>query len=243
MKWLWKLKALIYDPTIRRIGPIHSFMRFLVRRLSDILLTIGCRLKQFEVPRSGVAPYFLFPYVFGTHEREVIAWYRQYLREGMCVVDIGAYVGYHTIRFARLVGRTGKVVAFEPYSPSFEILKRNVQRAKLTNVVLEQKAVSGQNGYVTLHIADSWAGNSLIKVDGRHNQGCQVEGVTLEDYFGGDETLDLVKIDAEGSELAILQGMRSLIAKGKLRRIESHEVEDFVTSVSKWTNLCAIRRE
>ncbi len=169
--------------------------------------------------KTEVAPYFLFPYVFGTHERDVIAWYRQYLHEGMCVVDIGAHVGYHTVRFARLVGRTGKVIAFEPYGPSFEILKRNVYRARLTNVVLEQKAVSDQNGYVTLHIAASWAGNSLIKVGERHNQYCQVESVTLDDYFSGDETLDLIKIDAEGAELAILQGMRSLVTRKRVKAL------------------------
>ncbi len=37
MKWYWKLKRVIYDPTIRRVGPIHSLIRFLVWHLSDIL--------------------------------------------------------------------------------------------------------------------------------------------------------------------------------------------------------------
>jgi len=36
MKWLWKMKALIYDPTVRRIGPMHSLVRLLIFRLSDI---------------------------------------------------------------------------------------------------------------------------------------------------------------------------------------------------------------
>ena len=284
MKLLWKLKAMIYDPTIRRIGPIHSFMRFLVWHLSDFLLTTGSRVTRLEVPRTEVPPYFLFPYVFGMHEREVVAWYRRYLRQDMCVVDIGAYIGYHTVRFARMVGRNGKAIAFEPYGPSFEILKRNVQRARLTNVVLEQRAVSDQNGYVTLHLSSGWAGNSLIRVDEKHFQSCQVESITLDDYFSdNDQSLDLVKIDAEGAEPNILWGMRSLLekkrvkalilefypallrvngthetptellntlmkdfdvyhigSKGKLRRIESYEVEDFVISVRKWTNLCAI---
>lgn len=210
MKWLWKLKALIYDPTIRRIGPMHSFIRFLAWHLSNVLLANGSRLTRLEVPRTEVPPYFLFPYVFGTHEREVIAWYRQYVRQGMYVVDIGAFAGYHTVRFAQLVGKTGKVLAFEPYGPSFEVLKRNVQRARLSNVVLEQKAVSDQNGYVTLHLSSSSTGNSLIRVAGKHHQSCQVDSITLDDYFKDDGALDLVKIDVEGAEPAVLRGMQSL---------------------------------
>ena len=98
--------------------------------------------------------------------------------------------------------------------------------------------------------------------------------------------MDLVKIDVEGTEPAVLRGMQSLLArrkvkalilefyptllrdwgtpetplellknllndfnvyhiepKGKLRQIASHEVKDFVISVPKWTNLCAIIRK
>jgi hypothetical protein len=144
MKWLWKMKALIYDPTVHRIGPMHSLVHLSVFRLSDNFLSFGSKLPGIEMPRTEVPSYSLFPYVFGTHEREVIAWYRQYLQPGMWVVDIGAHVGYHTIRFAKIVGRNGKVFVFEPYGPSFGILKQNVQRAGLSNVVLEQKAVSDQ---------------------------------------------------------------------------------------------------
>jgi FkbM family methyltransferase len=284
MKWLWKMKALIYDPTVRRIGPMHSLVRLLIFRLSDIFLSFGSKLTGIEVPRTEVPSYFLFPYVFGTHGREVIAWYRQYLQPGMWVVDIGAHVGYHTIRFAKLVGRNGKVIAFEPCGPSFEILKQNVQRARLSNVVLERKAVGDQNGCITLYISPSRAGNTLIS--GKYHEYCQVEITTLDDYFNDNVTLDLVKIDVEGTEPAVLRGMQSLLArrkvkalilefyptllrdwgtpetplellknllndfnvyhiepKGKLRQIASHEVKDFVISVPKWTNLCAIIRK
>jgi hypothetical protein len=44
MKWLWKMKALIYDPTVRRIGPMHSLVRLLIFRLSDIFLSFGSKL-------------------------------------------------------------------------------------------------------------------------------------------------------------------------------------------------------
>lgn len=287
MIWFWRFKRLIYDPTIRRIGPMHRMIRSLAFRLSDIFLNTVSRLTKFEVPRTEVPSYFLFPYVLGTHEREVIAWYKRYIQPGMFVVDVGAYVGYHTVRFARLVGESGKVVAFEPYSLSFEVLNRNIQRAKLTNVVLERKAVGNQMGMLQLHVSASWTGNSLMLVEGKHFREEQVEVITLDSYFHNDDRaiLDLVKIDVEGAELAVLQGMKSLIADGKVKAmiiefypdllrlwgddntpiellkmltrcfdiyhirkdglhlILPQEIKGFTTSVLKWTNICAIKRD
>jgi len=99
MNWMWKAKAAIYDPTIRRIVPVHRVVRLFVWRLCGALLACGSKLTRFEVPGgTEVAPYFRFPWILGTYEPEVVAWYRGFLRSGMRVVDVGAHVGYHTVR-------------------------------------------------------------------------------------------------------------------------------------------------
>lgn len=215
MKWFWKLKAVIYDPTIRRAGPLHRIVRLFTWRLSGAVLTMGSKLTKFELPdEPQVAPYFRLSLIFGTYECEVIAWYRRFLRPGMRVVDIGANVGYHTVRFAKLVGKDGRVFAFEPAPSNFEILKRNVRRRGLANVVLERKAVSEVTGTVPFYLGRNELAHSLGRVG---DQTVLVESVRLDDYFRKDEKLDLVKIDVEGAEPSVLRGMQSLLAGGRVK--------------------------
>ena len=63
-------------------------------------------------------------------------------REGMCVFDVGANIGYYTLLAARAVGSSGRVYAFEPEPVNFLLLTRNVAENRLTNVRLVDAAVS-----------------------------------------------------------------------------------------------------
>lgn len=209
MSWLWKAKALLYDPTIRRVGPLHRLVRRLAWRVSRVLMAAGSAITRFEVPlHPGVAPYFRFSWVTGRYEKEIVTLYSRMLRPGMTVVDVGAHVGYHTIRFAKLVGPTGKVFAFEPHPSNFEILCRNVRRRGLANVIMEQKAVSNVNGQITLYLGPHDLRHSLVP---QGSEACEVNCVCLDSYFDANEVVHLVKIDVEGAELGVLRGMRSLM--------------------------------
>ncbi len=82
------------------------------------------------------------------HERKTIAYLEGRLRPGMRVVDIGAHVGYHTKRFARLVGERGIVLAFEPDPGTFRLLQANLHKQR--NVYLFNVAVTDKPGLYRL---------------------------------------------------------------------------------------------
>lgn len=132
-------------------------------------------------------------------------------KEGDVVLDIGAYVGMFTVKAAKLVGETGKVIAIEPSPENYELLAQNCEG--LDNVVLVKKAIMSWTGPGRLYYSKSAAANSLVTRWKRH---IEVETITLDSLIEelGLDKVDIIKIDAEGAELEVLTGAYKALAKG-----------------------------
>lgn len=134
------------------------------------------------------------------------------LREGDCVVDIGANIGAFTVLAARMVGKTGKVFAYEPDPICCERLRENVRLNALSNVVVDNSAVSGSNGTARLHRHQKNAFSSLFEVvDGRvdeHGESFEVPLVAIADVIARCEgPVRLLKVDCEGAEYEMFDAM------------------------------------
>jgi FkbM family methyltransferase len=129
--------------------------------------------------------------------------------------DIGANVGYFTLVAAAALNHQGEIVAFEPGANAYARLTENLALNPYRNVRTYPVAVAEREGQAVLHltgdIADSSA--SLYPGDqaGERAEVCRTVGL---DEFIKEEGLrppGLIKLDAEGAELAVLQGARELI--------------------------------
>ena len=149
----------------------------------------------------------------GIWEANETRWVVNSLRPGDVFVDVGANLGYYTVLAAKLVGETGRVYAFEPDPVNFGILEQNVRLNRLDNVVLEEKAVSNEQGTIQLFLAESNKGDHRIfQPKGEGRKAVDVEAVSLDAYFDGvEESVDFVKVDTQGAEGVILEGMVDLI--------------------------------
>lgn len=135
------------------------------------------------------------------------------VKEGDVALDIGAHIGYYTLLLAKLVGKSGKVIAFEPDPDNFQLLKKNVIANGYTNTVLESKAVSNMVGTATLYRSVLDSAQSRLHSSG-FCESSQVDTVTLDNYFKGYEGgIDFIKIDAEGAEASIVQGADSVLRR------------------------------
>lgn len=154
----------------------------------------------------------------GIWERSATEVFAEFARPGDVAVDAGANVGYFTLLFARLVGPTGRVYAFEPDPSNYEILVRNVRLNGFTNVVVEQKALSNEPGSVTLFMTDEVREDSrILQAPSREVESVEVEAVVLDEYLAGrEERVDLVKIDTQGAEGMIIDGMAETNRKNDL---------------------------
>jgi len=148
---------------------------------------------------------------------------------GSCVIDIGANVGTHTVALARLVGPTGRVVAFEPQRPVFEILGRNVERNGLSNVTLHNAGVGRALGKMKIPEIDYRAhvnvGAVALVEDLSAVEGDAVSILPIDSL--DMPSCHLVKLDAEGMEAEVLAGMADTIARTRpVLFVECNTVSD-----------------
>lgn len=154
-------------------------------------------------------------YATGRNEQPVQDALCRLLSPGDVFYDVGANVGFFSLLAARLVGPTGRVVAFEPALDNVAVLAGNVRRNRADNVLISAEAVSHTTGVERLSLASFSGGHSLVRrsADG---WAALVETVSLDDFAArrGVAAPDVVKIDVEGAEVAVLEGMSSLLTAG-----------------------------
>lgn len=148
----------------------------------------------------------------GKFESELIAHCAAHIRPDSTVIDVGANIGLHTVHFAQ-AARLGKVICFEPARATFARLLKNV--AGLANVIPLNVALSDTGGLRQFFVTADDAYSGLK--DTRRKEVLYQEWVPC---FNGDTILepltrgthvDLIKIDVEGFERQVLEGMRALL--------------------------------
>lgn len=138
------------------------------------------------------------------------------IKKGDVVLDIGAHIGYYTLIFAKCVGEKGKVFAFEPNPDNFILLKKNVKINGYKNVVLIQKAVSNQTNKIRLFLSNENTGDHRIYDSCDNRNFIEIEAIRLDDYFKDyDGKIDFIKIDTQGADFFVIEGMSNLLKKNK----------------------------
>ncbi|MCX6726769.1 MAG: FkbM family methyltransferase [Candidatus Shapirobacteria bacterium] len=140
------------------------------------------------------------------------------INKNSMVVDVGANIGYYTLLMAKVAK---KVYAFEPDKDCFEILKKNVEENKLENVVLFNKAVGSRNKKVGIVRNEDNYGDSRV------GKGNEVECVRLDDVI--KEKVDLVKIDVQGYEIEVLEGMKNMVVPIIFMEIDKENIKTLNT--------------
>jgi len=156
---------------------------------------------------------------FGYFEMDTRVFFDAYLRPGDIFLDIGANVGLFTLGAAKVVGKSGRVHAFEPCSQTFGRLVENIQLSGLGNIAPHQIALGNETGEAELSIAgdgyDAW--NSL----GRPYMGGtatreMVKTLTLDSFAQKHELhgrITAIKIDVEGWEAQVMAGANFLLSR------------------------------
>jgi FkbM family methyltransferase len=149
-------------------------------------------------------------------EQEMEFW-RDQIQPGMAVIDVGANVGIYTITAARRVGKTGRVIAVEPFSNCVQCLQETCRVNDLNWVTVCRSAASDRNGTIRLALHDASELNQVITTEDELASGTyeEVPCFSLDTLIEQEKLhqVDFLKIDAEGHELQVLQGSDRLLQR------------------------------
>lgn len=164
------------------------------------------------------------------YEPETTPLFYELARESEVVFDVGAHVGFYSLLAAH-ANPSARVIAFEPLPAAAVRFRRNVEENGLSNVELFECAVGDAPGRATLfHDADSShegiptsSGLSAdffelpYFVEHGVRPGGEVEVRTLDEVADslGLGRVDLIKIDTETTEPAVLRGARRLLERDR----------------------------
>lgn len=147
---------------------------------------------------------------FGVWEPNLTNFVKLRLKPGDCFIDVGANIGYFSILASKLVGSSGKVVAFEASPRIFDVLTEHIRVNDSKNVRAVNMAVGGAKGTLRLFAGPDGNGGATSTLACRGEEfECEIATDRLEELLESDEMrrARLIKIDIEGAEAPVLNSI------------------------------------
>jgi FkbM family methyltransferase len=147
----------------------------------------------------------------------------EWVSDGDWVLDVGANIGIFSARLSKLVGQTGRVLAFEPVPATFRVLVHNSRLFPFSNVTAFNIAISSEPAVANMHIPTTATGlpalarAALTGPDSDTNApGIPVVCLSLS-HVDFPRPIKFIKIDVEGHEAQVLSGLTAILQRDQPR--------------------------
>jgi FkbM family methyltransferase len=168
--------------------------------------------------RIDVSPAVHLSYLLGTNEPHLQEAIRRFVSAGDTVYDIGANLGYVSLSMAKRVGALGRVIAFEPIPQNIAAFHAHMEINAIENVQLFELAASNRAGEAAIRLAENPSTASLVwHRDNTSATELTIQTVVIDELVEAKKLLHpkFVKIDVEGAEGSVLEGMQRTIAASR----------------------------
>lgn len=150
----------------------------------------------------------------GDYEPHVTAIFKDRLKDGMHVLDVGANIGYFTMLAASLVKSAGSVMAIEPNADNVKLLEASRRANAFNQVTVVQAAAGREIGLLELHTTHSNGTTDRLSEDlGSLIRSTTVPCLKIDDLVPRDRHIGFIKIDVEAAEYNALLGASALIKR------------------------------
>lgn len=157
------------------------------------------------------------------HEKNAAILLTELLKNSTSFVDVGVYIGYYTCLASKLMPK-GTVYSFEMDKVNFTIAQKNVALNGCKNVAMFNLAVSDITGEAVSYIKkpDTFPSEFSFSPEALpgtlKSQNMQAQTISLDDFFKDKNALpDVVKIDVEGAEMKVLNGMKNILTADNVK--------------------------
>jgi FkbM family methyltransferase len=129
------------------------------------------------------------------------------LKPGQVFYDLGANIGWYSVVAALCVGERGQVVSFEPSAENFRLLESNLRLNNISGVRASRSAISNYDGQGALYKCDSNRGDHQTDAPDPSRVAEKIMVRSLGAVMHEETAPDMIKLDTQGSEAKILEGL------------------------------------
>ncbi|MGQ0503472.1 MAG: FkbM family methyltransferase [Panacagrimonas sp.] len=142
-------------------------------------------------------------FIRGDYDRSAVATLTAALKPGMVMYDIGAHVGYLSMVAARVVGDSGRIVAFEPLDLNLSYLRGHVRSNRIANIQIVDACVGEKPGSIAFDLGKGTGRGRMVESSAGVMRVVSIDDQVLNQ---GLPPPRFIKMDVEGAELMALQG-------------------------------------
>jgi FkbM family methyltransferase len=209
----WRVDAEFVYTRLLRPKPLRAMANAFLRAITPV-----------DIVRDGTVlvlnptdPVISGALVFGVYENAELDFVRQVVKPGMTVLDIGANIGVYTAVCGKAVGAAGRVISVEPDPENLIYLRRTIQANGLGDVLVVPGAASDYDGTASLFTSSENRGDNRMYANEMSDGATPVPVVHLDRLLReiGVNELDFIKIDVQGYESAVLNGLIHVIRQSR----------------------------
>jgi FkbM family methyltransferase len=144
------------------------------------------------------------------------------LRSGDLFVDVGANIGFFSLLASKRVGSSGVVISFEPSKREFMRMCHAILLNNSHNIMSFNNALSSKSGVILIDVDQQHTGMNKLSLSTSSSSFVDlVAGFKLDELtpFLNDRNIDLLKIDVEGAEMLVLEGMSNLLSEKRIIKL------------------------
>src|SRR2546425_2859533 len=211
LSWMPPSAATFIYSVCLKPKPVRAVAQWLVKRIIPSRLTVDGIVLVMNQDDAIVCGAL----TLGCYETFPRRLFRDLLKPGMTVVDVGANIGLYTAIAAGRVGPAGRVIAVEPEGRNCRLIHQTLELNRFTNVEVVQAAVSDRTGPGQLFLNEENKADHRIFDRGSRRAVVPVDFHRLDDLLAklAVKRTDVVKMDIQGAEALALQGMRRTLTE------------------------------